>query len=160
MVDPSDLLPGLGKELKAHLRPSDEDKDLAYWMVLVMNLAAWGIIMLVFLGALLYVLERFWGVGLRWQFMVVGGFASVALIGVTNYFTGRWVRRHMHKEIREEERRLQEHLRMHNEDPNWHIVINTPEDAEAKRDEIMRLIRPYVAQVVKEEQSAARPRDG
>ena len=39
-------LPGLGYTLKAHLRPSDEPHDLAYWMVLAVNVSVWLFLMM------------------------------------------------------------------------------------------------------------------
>ena len=67
-------------------------------------------------------------------------------------------RRMMLNDLEKKGASLQEHYRMHNEDPHWHIVVSSPEEAEAKREEIMRLLTPYVDRVVKE--FKARERDG
>ncbi len=43
--------------MKAHLRPSEEPRDLAYWMVMVLNLAAW--VVAGAIAAVLYIINNF-----------------------------------------------------------------------------------------------------
>lgn len=155
-MDPSDLIPGLGKDLKAYLRPSDEPRDFAFYVGLSLNLMAYGIIAVAFVWGLLHVLERFAGVGLRWQFLIVGAFGAVAIIGIAHYVSTRWLRQRILREVLEEAARLQEHLRMHDESPHWHIVIKTPEEAEEKREEILRLLRPVIIRAAEKELEARR----
>ena len=58
-MDPTNLIPGLGDSLKAHLRPSEEPRDLAYWMVMVLNLAAWVLVAAGAIAAVLYIINNF-----------------------------------------------------------------------------------------------------
>ena len=58
MPEPSDLLPGLGDALKAHLRDSDEPRDVAFFMVLVMNLSIWAFLTLMPFGAVLFLIHN------------------------------------------------------------------------------------------------------
>ena len=39
-MDPSDLLPGLDKMVKEKFRKNEEPKDFAYWLMVVVTLAA------------------------------------------------------------------------------------------------------------------------
>ena len=54
-MDPAELLPGLAETLKAHLRPSDEPRDLAFWMVRVMVISVWFTLLMLPLGAIVFI---------------------------------------------------------------------------------------------------------
>ena len=49
--------------------------------------------------------------------------------------------------LTQERRQVREHWRMHREDPAWHIVIKTPEEAREKRAEILGIIRGCIDDV-------------
>ena len=44
--------------LKDHLRPNEEPKDLAYWMVVSMNIAVWLTLILLPIGALVFIANQ------------------------------------------------------------------------------------------------------
>ena len=166
-MDPSDLLPGLAGMLEKRFGRT------GYHMGSVVAVMAALTIILspIVPGAALFAL-------FKWAFdpaylprlfylAVVFGVLLLPLSVLSFVIMTRMVQPRLYRKLEEGEHQLDEdrrnfaeHRRKHRENPDWHIVVRTPDDAHAQREEILQVLSRYVDEAVAEGEARVQLEEG
>lgn len=152
-MEPSDFWPGLSEMLEAH--HGRKGRALGSWaavsIAVALILTPW-LMVATFAGGVALFVHSLVPVALFSRLVYVVLAVAIVVPGgwICLYVAARVLQYKMLKSITEERRQLREHWRKHNEDPAWHFVIRTPDEASQQRAEIMRVMKPYVEDVVSE----------
>ena len=139
MPDPSDLLPGVGDALKTHLRHSDEPLDLAFVMVMVMNLAVWAfLVMLPFslIGGEVLVFHGTVDIDTTLDYLFPVFLVCVMLPIV--YFSSRFIINRHWRKLAEKGREVLWHMDFHGTHGEHEVIFVVGKDAKDRLPEIRR----------------------